>query len=99
MNPTVRLSLGLSLFVMTLLLGVEMLGVLPDPQQAILDSRKKTCESLAVYASLAIQKGDYHVIQTTMDVLKERNEDTWFTFYYPCRHIATFYALPLPSAI
>ncbi len=75
MNPTVRLSLGLSLFVMTLLLGVEMLGVLPDPQQAILDSRKKTCESLAVYAALAIQKGDYHAIQTTMDVLKERNED------------------------
>ena len=75
MNPTVRLSLGLSLFVMTLLLGVEMLGVLPDPQQAILDSRKKTCESLAVYASLAIQKGDYQAIQTTMDVLNERNED------------------------
>jgi diguanylate cyclase (GGDEF)-like protein/PAS domain S-box-containing protein len=74
-TPAVRLSLGFSLLIMTLLMGVEMLGLLPDPQQAILDSRKKTCESLAVYASLAIQKGDLDAIQTTMDVLKERNPD------------------------
>ena len=74
-SPPVRLSLGLSLFIITLLMIVEMLGFLPDPQLAILDSRKKTCESLAVYASLAIQNGDLHAIQTTMDVMKERNAE------------------------
>ena len=68
-SPAVRISLGLSLFIITLLMVVEMLGVLPNPQQAILDSRKKTCESLAVYASLAIQSNDIHAIQTTMNVL------------------------------
>lgn len=75
MNPVVRLSFGLSLFIMTLLLGLEMLGVLPDPQQAILDSRKKTCESLAIYAALAIQGDNFDEIQTTIDILKKRNQD------------------------
>ena len=75
MNPVVRLSFGLSLFIMTLLLGLEMLGVMPDPQQEILDARKKTCESLAIYAALAIQNKDFDAIQTTIDLLKERNQD------------------------
>ena len=73
--PDIRISLGLALFTMTLLMGVDMLGVLPDPSKAVLDLRKKTCESLAVYASLAVQKEDLRAIQTTLDVLKQRNED------------------------
>ena len=73
--PDIRISLGLALFTMTLLMGVDMLGVLPDPNKAVLDLRKKTCESLAVYASLAVQKEDLRAIQTTLDVLKQRNED------------------------
>jgi diguanylate cyclase (GGDEF)-like protein/PAS domain S-box-containing protein len=75
MNPIIRISLGLSLFIMTLLLGMEALGVLPDPQQAILDSRKKTCESLAIYASLAIQANDFTAIKTTIDLIRQRNPD------------------------
>ena len=53
--PDVRISLGLALFTMTLLMGVDMLGVLPDPNKGVLDLRKKTCESLAVYSSLAVK--------------------------------------------
>ncbi|MGD8267795.1 MAG: diguanylate cyclase, partial [Desulfobacterales bacterium] len=75
MTPAVRISLGLALFTMTLVLGAEMLGVLPDPHQAALELRKKTCESLAVYASLAVQKNDLDAIKTTMRILKQRNED------------------------
>ena len=75
LTPAVRISLGLALFTMTLLLGAEMLGFLPDPQQAILDSRKQTCESLAVYATLAIQKGDFNAVEKTLKIMKARNED------------------------
>ena len=74
-NPVIRISLGLSLLTLSLLLGVEMLGVLPDPHKTILDSRKKTCESLAVYASLSIRNGDIKAIQTTLDVVQRRNDD------------------------
>jgi diguanylate cyclase (GGDEF)-like protein/PAS domain S-box-containing protein len=73
--PNIRIALGLALFTMTLLMGVDTLGVLPDSNKAVLDMRKKTCESLAVYASLAVQREDLRAIQTTLDVLKQRNED------------------------
>ncbi len=74
-TPAVRISLGLVLFTTTLVLGAEMLGVFPDPHQAALDLRKKTCESLAVYASLAVQNGDMDAIRSTLKVLKQRNDD------------------------
>ena len=73
--PDIRISLGLVLFTVTLLMSVDMVGVFPDPNKTTLDLRKKTCESLAVYASIAVQKGDLQAIRTTLDVLKQRNED------------------------
>ncbi len=39
MTLAVRISLGLALFTMALLLGVEMVGVLLDPHKAVLDVR------------------------------------------------------------
>ncbi len=74
-TPAVRISLGLALFTMTLVLGAEMLGIFPDPHRATLDLRKKTCESLAVYASLAVQDNDMDAIRSTLKVLKKRNDD------------------------
>ena len=74
-TPAVRISLGLALFTMTLVLGAEMLGTFPDPHRATLDLRKKTCESLAVYASLAVQDNDMDAIRSTLKVLKKRNDD------------------------
>jgi len=75
MPPVLRLSLGLSLITMTILLGVEMLGVLPSPEQVTMDSRKKICESLAVNAVMAIQENNFAAIQTTMEILIQRNQD------------------------
>ena len=75
MPPAIRLTLGLTLLTVTILLGVEMFGILPDPREVIVDSRKKICESLAVSAVMAIQEDNFDSIQTTMDVLKQRNQD------------------------
>ncbi len=74
-TPAVRISLGQALFTMTLVLGTEMLGIFPDPHRATLDLRKKTCESLAVYASLAVQDNNMDAIRSTLKVLKKRNDD------------------------
>jgi diguanylate cyclase (GGDEF)-like protein/PAS domain S-box-containing protein len=75
MPPAVRISIGLVMFTMTLVMGADMLGMLPDPHQATRDLCKKTCESLAVYASLAAQNDDFEAIKTTLQVLKKRNAD------------------------
>ncbi len=74
-TPAFRISLGLVLLTTTILLCVDMLGILPDSNKAVLDLRKKTCESLAVFASLAVEKDDFNSIQKTLDVLKQRNGD------------------------
>ena len=75
LTPAVRISLGLVLFTMTLLMGVDMLGLLPDPLKEVLEMRKKVCESLAIYGSLAVQEGDAESIQATIQLVVRRNED------------------------
>ena len=75
MTPAFRISIGLMLFTVTLLLGLDMAGLFPEPFKAELEMRKKVCESLAIYGSLAIQKDELESIQSTMEVFVHRNKD------------------------
>ena len=74
-TPAVRISVGLVLFTMTLLMGADMAGLLPDPLTEVLEMRKKVCESLAIYGSLAVQNGDAESIPTTIQLVVSRNDD------------------------
>jgi diguanylate cyclase (GGDEF)-like protein/PAS domain S-box-containing protein len=56
-------------------MGAEMLGLLPDPYQASFDSRKQISESLAIYGSLAVERDGVDMLETTMQVFVQRNED------------------------
>jgi len=75
LSPIVRISLALVMFTTTLLLTADMLGVFPDPIKAVLGARKKVCESLAIYGSLAAQKDDMDSLETAMQVFVHRNQD------------------------
>lgn len=74
-KPAYRISIGLTLFTMSLLLTAELIGFFPDPYKQVLEMRKKVCESLAIFCSLSLQKGDLEGIRTTMQVLSHRNPD------------------------
>ena len=74
-KPAYRISLGLTLFTMSLLLTAEVIGFFPDPYKQVLEMRKRVCESLAIFCSLSLQKGDLEGIRTTMQVLSHRNPD------------------------
>lgn len=74
-KPAYRISLGLTLFTMSLLLTAELIGFFPDPYKQVLEMRKRVCESLAIFCSLSLQKGDLDGIRTTMQVLSHRNPD------------------------
>jgi diguanylate cyclase (GGDEF)-like protein/PAS domain S-box-containing protein len=74
-KPAYRISVGLTLLTMSLLLTAEFVGFFPDPYQKVLDMRKRVCESLAIYCSLSLQKGDLEAIRTTIQVLSHRNPD------------------------
>ncbi len=74
-SPVVRISLGLVLLTVCILLTGDLLGLTPGREQAVLESRKKFCETLAVQFALAAQKNDLKTIRTALDVIVERNDD------------------------
>ncbi|MGH9893009.1 MAG: hypothetical protein ACREA0_13665, partial [bacterium] len=57
-----------------LLLG-DFLGLVPNLSEAMLDARKKVCESLAVQLSLAATRSEYALVRDTVKAFVERNSD------------------------
>ena len=75
LTATSRLTIGLVSLTISLVLGAEFLGLIPDHSRAALDSRKQLCESLAVCCALAMQTGDNRAIQAAMDELVQRSSE------------------------
>lgn len=74
-SPALRLSVGLVFLTVSILLGADMLGLVPDRTQAVLDARKTLCETFAVQFSVLASKGDLPAIRTTLTAVVERNDD------------------------
>jgi diguanylate cyclase (GGDEF)-like protein/PAS domain S-box-containing protein len=74
-SPVMRLSLGLASLTVCLILSAEMLGLVPDKNQATLDARQKFCESLALQLSWSAMRNDRRAIEKTLENLIERDPD------------------------
>jgi diguanylate cyclase (GGDEF)-like protein/PAS domain S-box-containing protein len=59
----------------TILLGADMIGLIPSRTEAILAQRARVCESLAVYCSVAAQKDGIPTVLAAMQILVKTNED------------------------
>jgi len=75
MSPTVRVSFGLVLLNISIIIGAQILGLLPDPDAEALDKRKKLSEVVGVYCSSSAQKGDLESIQTALETIVQRNSE------------------------
>lgn len=74
-SPTVRVSFGLIMLMLSILFVADWLGLVPHENQLELESRKSFSESLAVqFSSLAIA-GEQKHIRTTLEALVDRNEE------------------------
>ena len=73
--PAMRISLGFALVVISILITSSILGIIPDPDKAELEGRKKLAETLAIQYSLAASRNNYDVITSSMKMLVERNDD------------------------
>lgn len=69
-----RISLGLALLTISVLLAADCIGLLPDGQRSRLYARAKACEILAVHCALAAQRGDLATIQASMRALSRDAE-------------------------
>ncbi len=74
LSPILRLSIGLILLTVSLLMVGDMLGLAPDPKRAELSARKTIAEALAIQLSQQIGLGDIDNVRETIDALQKRNE-------------------------
>jgi len=75
-NPYVRMSLGLvALTLCSVLVADLVLGLTSDDRRALLDHRKKICETLAVQFSELAQAGEIGTIRKSMGALVAGNAD------------------------
>ena len=74
-SPSVRVSFGLVMFTLSVILIADLFGIVPKKDAMTLDFRKKVCESLAVQLSVAASHSEFEFVKTTLEVFVERNED------------------------
>ena len=79
-SPFVRMSLGLvCLTLCMVLVGDMVLGLTSDERRALLDQRKKICETLAVQFSELAEAGEIETIRRSMKSLVSGNADVMST--------------------
>jgi len=75
MNAKIHISLGLTLLLVTLLLGALALGIVPDRQQAVRDGRTQLAEALAISGSAMVTQAELRRLGTTLSLVVDRNDD------------------------
>jgi len=74
-TPAARISIGLVLLTVSILLVADLIGLAPDRSDAVLESRKNLSEALAIQFSTAADRGDFPLIRGTLQAIVERDSD------------------------
>jgi len=74
-SPAVRISFGLVMFTLSVILIADLFGIIPKKELIALDARKKICEVLAVQLSVAVSKSEFDIVNTSLELFVERNND------------------------
>ena len=74
-SPVVRISFGLMMFTLSVILIADLFGMVPKKDLMMLDARKKVCESLAVQLTVAASNSDFDLVKTSLEIFVDRNED------------------------
>jgi len=73
--PSLRISLGLVLITLSVVLLGNFIGLIPDRSIVAMQARKTAAESLAVQCSLAAQDNNIVAVKKTMDALVSSQPD------------------------
>ena len=74
-SPVVRISFGLVMFTLSVILIADLFGLVPKKDVVMLDARKKICESLAVQLTVAASHSQFELVKTSLEVFVDRNDD------------------------
>ncbi len=75
LNPIFRVSVGLVMLTVSILLMGDWFGLVPNASEAQLESRRKFSEALAVQLSSFASGGDPQYISVTLQAVVDRNPD------------------------
>jgi diguanylate cyclase (GGDEF)-like protein/PAS domain S-box-containing protein len=75
LTPVLRISLGLALLTCSILVVLDLLGLVPEPRGAELEARIRLCETLAAQTTPAVAKDDFASIRSVLLVAVRRNDD------------------------
>ncbi|MBW1686545.1 MAG: sensor domain-containing diguanylate cyclase [Deltaproteobacteria bacterium] len=75
LTPVLRISLGLALLTCSIIVLLDLLGLVPEPRDAALEARIQLCETLAAQTTPAIAKDDFASIRSVLLVAVRRNDD------------------------
>ena len=75
MTPTRKISFGIALLTVSLILMADLIGFVPNEDKGVLEGRKQFCESLAIQFSIAAGKGEFGLIKGTLDALVSREDE------------------------
>ena len=74
LSPVVRISFGVTMLTISLLLVSDFLGLAPNSKRVELEHRTWATESLAVQVSIALTKQNIQYTQSLIDAVVERNK-------------------------
>jgi diguanylate cyclase (GGDEF)-like protein/PAS domain S-box-containing protein len=74
-TPAIRLSVGLVVLTISLLILAQALGLTPGAERQQLDVRKRLVETLASQVGVAIMRGDELLLQYLLESTVERNPE------------------------
>ena len=74
-SPAVRISAGLVMFTLSVILIADLFGLIPKKNVMQLELRQKMCESLAVQLSVAASHSQFDVVNSSLEVFVNRNQD------------------------
>jgi diguanylate cyclase (GGDEF)-like protein/PAS domain S-box-containing protein len=73
-SPVARLSLGLTSLMVSLLLLLDVSGLLPDEMAMVRQTRNRTSEALAIQTAALLQMRDIVVLGRTLEGVRERDD-------------------------
>jgi diguanylate cyclase (GGDEF)-like protein/PAS domain S-box-containing protein len=74
-SPTIKITLGLVLLTISILLLGRLVGFVPDEDKTVLQARKQFCEALAVQISSAASTQDLKILRKTLETVVDRNDE------------------------
>ncbi len=74
-SPVMRISWGLVMVTCSLLLTLDLVGMIPRASHEAVESRIRLCETLASQVALAAERNDLASVRAAVQVAVRRNED------------------------